>query len=524
MCALAMAIAWSGCQDKVQPRRSGLTPAQEVALRSVAPAGKTDIPLELLTPADGAVVPRTFPALMIRWRDGARSTAFRVRVLAGGRRVLERLTSDRTLTLNGEAWAAVVAAAGSRGEVSLEIVAGAWLHDGQATLAPAVVTSTFRLSGAAEHPTGSLIYGRKLRPASAAPGPIHADNRSVVLTQVPMDGSPARTLLDGIRGVDAPLDPQEREASPVATRSVDFSGRNPPKGVAAHAVDADRGTRRCFSCHTASADGTYLAVASQADEVVPPGWDSSQGVLHVIRRSDDHILKRLPDAAFPRFHPSKPGLMMYSRVGGSFSVKQQVAIYYADLAVIDVEAKGPGRSIPGADDPERCELLADWSPDGETIVFSRSLPRTPCRGTRGQLDLWTIRYNGGEGGTAKPLEGAAGNGRSNVQPRYSPDGRWIVFYAADRGFFARGTADLLRVPATGGAAATLSVSTPAMESWHAFSPSGRWLAFVTNRERVDQPRLYLTRFNSEDGSTSPAVAVPGAAGDGTHVHTFDWGP
>ena len=79
------------------------------------------------------------------------------------------------------------------------------------------------------------------------------------------------------------------------------------------------------------------------------------------------------------------------------------------------------------------------------------------------------------------------------------------------------------VAATGGPARKLAVSTRAMESWHAFSPDGGWLAFVSNRDRVDRPWLYVARFRP-DGTTLPAVPLFGASGPDAHVHTFDWGP
>ena len=43
-----------------------------------------------------------------------------------------------------------------------------------------------------------------------------------------------------------------------------------------------------------------------------------------------------------------------------------------------------------------------------------------------RYDLYRVPFNGGKGGTAEPLRGASGNGRSNYFPKYSPDGRWIV--------------------------------------------------------------------------------------------------
>ena len=368
-----------------------------------------------------------------------------------------------------------------------------------------------------------------MRPAGSSAGPLHADLRSVAVHRVRMETFDTELLMDRIPGIDAIRRAGDQETDPqppIAVRTMaaaDFSDRQRPSGVPAFKVDAARPTRNCLSCHTTSSDGRYLAVSSQEDEVVPAGFVATQGVLHVIRKKDGQVLHKLPGAVFPRFHPSVSGRFAYSATGASFTVKQRLSIYRADIVVQDAESAVQSKALPGADDPERCEIFPDWSPDGQTLVFARAARRQPCDGSRGHLELALVPYAGGAGGEARPLPGASNNGLSNAQPRFSPDGRWIIFHAADRGFFSRGTADLYIVPAAGGQARKLSVSTPAMETWHAFSPDGHWLAFLSNRDRVDQPRIYLTALD-KDGRSSPAIPLPGASEPGVHIHTFDWGP
>jgi hypothetical protein len=77
------------------------------------------------------------------------------------------------------------------------------------------------------------------------------------------------------------------------------------------------------------------------------------------------------------------------------------------------------------------------------------------------------------------------------------------------------------LPATGGSARKLSVSTDALESQHQFSPDGRWLAFLSNRDRVDRPRGYVARF-FEDGTTAAPVPLPGPEAEQAHLDTLDW--
>ena len=528
-CVTLLALLLAACDAQPPVRVDGLPLAQHRALLAATGDPASPIPLEIQVPAPGALVPWHFPSLRVSWRDGRMGGLARIRVrVPGGAPLIERVTAAHAVELSGADWASVRTTAGEGGAFEVEVLTGAFALTGRPLRPPAVRVAQVRFTAAAEHPSGALVYGRKVRPTDIGPGPVHPDHRSVILVQVPFDGHAASILLDRSPGVDAArlarredVSRPDAPAPPRAEFSLDFSDRRPAKGMAAHSVDRERGVRNCLSCHTVSGDGRYLAFASQEEILVPAGWDSSQGVLHVLRASDRAEVRTLPSAVFPRFHPTVAGRLLYAQTGSSFSVKQRVSIYLSDLHVVDVEGGAPPRPIPGASDPDRCELFGDWSPDGAQLAFSRSERRQPCEGSRGRLELWVVPAGAMSASAARPLPvGAAAGARSNAQPRFSPDGRWLVFHSCDRGFFSRGSADLWIVAATGGEARRLEVSTAAMESWHAFGPGG-WLAFVTNRERVDQPRIWLTRIGP-DGHATPALPVPGASGPDVHVHTFDW--
>lgn len=61
----------------------------------------------------------------------------------------------------------------------------------------------------------------------------------------------------------------------------------------------------------------------------------------------------------------------------------------------------------------------DWSPDGQTIVFSRT--KTPKVDYWPTADLMSISVSGGE---PKPL---AATSAAESNPAFSPDGKWIAF-------------------------------------------------------------------------------------------------
>jgi tetratricopeptide (TPR) repeat protein len=97
---------------------------------------------------------------------------------------------------------------------------------------------------------------------------------------------------------------------------------------------------------------------------------------------------------------------------------------------------------------------------------------------------------------------------SNNFAKVSPDGKWIVFVECHNGLLMRPDSRLFIVPATGGVARPLKCNTWRMNSWHSFSPNGRWLVF-SSKARSLYTQMYLTHLD-ENGNDSPAILIENA--------------
>jgi Flp pilus assembly protein TadD len=176
------------------------------------------------------------------------------------------------------------------------------------------------------------------------------------------------------------------------------------------------------------------------------------------------------------------------------------------------------KPLPGADDPNFVQTSAFWSPDGEYLVFSRAEAKDPYppnapkptfagdpREPQIQYDLYRIPFNHGRGGKAEPIAGASQNGMSNNFPKVSPDGKWIVFVENHTGLLMRPDSKLYIVPFAGGKARMMRCNLWRMNSWHTFSPNGRWLAF-SSKARSPYTQLMLTHIDAQ-GNDSPAIMI-----------------
>ena len=196
------------------------------------------------------------------------------------------------------------------------------------------------------------------------------------------------------------------------------------------------------------------------------------------------------------------------------------------IGIFDTRTKG-FRLLPGADLHDRVQTAPAWHPDGKTIAFSsvstspeliqkvvdNVILRESSKQTIHELnqkypvqfDIYTLPFNQGEGGAPELLKGASQNGHSNYFPRYSPDGKWLVFTQSPTGMLLQPGSRLVIIPSEGGEARHLSSNQAVMNSWHSWSPNSKWLVF-TCKANSPYTELYLTHID-ENGDSSPALRL-----------------
>ncbi|HUT94239.1 MAG TPA: tetratricopeptide repeat protein [Thermoguttaceae bacterium] len=292
----------------------------------------------------------------------------------------------------------------------------------------------------------------------------------------------------------------------------------------------------CGNCHSFSADGSTLAMEVDSgndkgsytvapietrivlDESKIFTWNDYRredgeptfGLLCQVSPDGRHVVGTVKDRALAVYRPD----LMFSQL--FFLVKGILAIY-------DRQAK-TFHALPGADDPRFVQTNATWSPDGKTLVFARCEAYEPegledvktvlvpqecakdfLEGKRTfRYDLYRIPFNGGQGGKAEPIQGASQNGMSNYFPKLSPDGKWIVFCKAKSFMLLQPDSELYIIPAQGGRARRLRCNTSRMNSWHSWSPNGKWLVF-SSKMYSPYTQLFLTHVDEQGRSSVPVV-------------------
>jgi tetratricopeptide (TPR) repeat protein len=301
----------------------------------------------------------------------------------------------------------------------------------------------------------------------------------------------------------------------------------------------------CGNCHSFTSDGKTLAMD------VDYGSDKGSYVIAEIERQTVLEKSKVISWSDYRREDKEPTFGLLSQISpdGRYvisTVKDRSVfaplddLFYSQrffpvtgiLVVYDRQTK-EFFALPGADDRRYVQSNPVWSPDGKTLLFARSkcykLPnlKDPSSalvtreevseffegGKKFRFDIYRIPFNGGEGGQPTPLPGASDNGKSNYFPRFSPDGKWIVFCQSDSFMLLRPDSTLYIMPSAGDTPRKMRCNfSNKMNSWHSWSPNGKWLVFAS---KVGGPftQLWLTHVDADGNDTPPVLLEHFTAAD-----------
>jgi tetratricopeptide (TPR) repeat protein len=299
----------------------------------------------------------------------------------------------------------------------------------------------------------------------------------------------------------------------------------------------------CANCHSFSTDGKTLGM-----DLDGPDGDKGAYVIAPVSKTlvleHEHVITWNSFKEKPKDHKTIGFLSQVSPDGQYVATTVNESIYvtnFMDYRFLQVFYPTRGilafysrvtnemKALPGADDPNYVHCDPVWSPQGDYLVFARAEAKDPYPAngklatyandpveTQIRYDLYRIPFEGGRGGKPEAIVGASANGMSNTFPKVSPDGKWIVFVQCRNGQLMRPDGKLWIVPAGGGTARLMRCNTNRMNSWHSFSPSGRWMVF-SSKANTPYTQMFLTHID-ENGNDSPPILIPNSTASNRAVN------
>jgi len=244
-------------------------------------------------------------------------------------------------------------------------------------------------------------------------------------------------------------------------------------------VPFDQNTMKVTGEPTALADGIRLAPSSTVDLAV-----SDNGTLLYTRglaTGNEELVWVTRDGKAQPVDPDWQGSFAepsLSPDGRRLSVSLLPNASYDAIAQIsDIWIKrldrGPSVKLTLE---EKTDHYSAWTPDGKSVTFTSN--------AAGSLDIWTKRADGSRQAVLQLHDK-----RGAFSPRWSPDGKWLVF-RTNR--YQAGASDILGVRPGIDTVAVPLVATRFTENAPAISPDGRWLAYSSNES--GQYDVYVVPF------------------------------
>jgi hypothetical protein len=198
--------------------------------------------------------------------------------------------------------------------------------------------------------------------------------------------------------------------------------------------------------------------------------------------------------------------------------RRDVFAFESDIGLYHVETNRIV-SCPAISRNDRVETFPTWSPDGKHLYFSSAPKRwEPSHGDEGPVpsdydqvryDLMRIPYDADSGtwGQLETVLAADDVGLSIVEPRVSPDGRYVLVTMAQYGCFPVfvNNSNLYLIDLETGTHRPLAINSDRSDSWHCWSTNGRWIVFASKRDTGLFGRIYISYFDEAGTAHKPFV-------------------
>ena len=241
---------------------------------------------------------------------------------------------------------------------------------------------------------------------------------------------------------------------------------------------------------------------------------------------------------YPAWHP-KDKLIAYSvnKTRQFFHQKNihklEVQDPSSDIILYDIDRN---EVMKVADDPEAFETFPTWSPDGRTLYYSSArqpeIARLPSDSiaicfdkihydiVRRSFDRESMTF-----GPEELVYDAKSQGLSAMEPRISPDGRFLLFSLGVYGTFHiwHRDSDLWMMDLGSGEAWPLEdANSNDADSFHNWSSNGRWIVFTSRRDDGLFSRIYFTHVDGEGKASKPfMMPVPDLRGRKDEVYSYN---
>jgi hypothetical protein len=270
----------------------------------------------------------------------------------------------------------------------------------------------------------------------------------------------------------------------------------------------------CVNCHSFTANSPdNMSVAIRSKEygrsAICVHGGNIEKVNTVFGYTAWHPSGRLAAYSFNKvwqfFHTAGP------EVRDVVDLDSAIAYYNSDTKRAETNA--------AIDDSNRLETYPSWTPDGKYLYFCsapilwKNRDKVPPENyEKVKYDIRRISYDIATDtwGLPETVLSADTTGLSILEPRVSPDGRFLLFCMCQYGCFPiyQPSGDLYMMNLESGEYKKLdNINSRYSESWHSWSSNSRWIAFSSKRDGGRFTRTYFS-YVDEKGSASKPFILP----------------